>query len=86
MDLKKFGDYQLESTPDQKDSLVVGLSTELSAYTVVNELQSTVNMNTVEDFDLASENVLNINNETVSTEITFSSRILQDFKNLLVIE
>ena len=77
---KKFGDYQLESTPDQKDSLVVGLSTELSAYTVVNELQSTVNMNTVEDFDLASENVLSIGDDTVSTEITFSSRILKDFQ------
>jgi len=77
---KKFADYQLESTPDQKDSLVVGLSTELSAYTVVNELQSTVDMNTVEDFDLASENVLSISDDTVSTEITFSSRILQDFQ------
>ena len=77
---KKFSDYQLESTPDQKDSLVVGLSTELTGYTVVNDLQSAVNMHTVFDFDLASENNLTIGSDTVSNEITFSSRILQDFQ------
>ena len=77
---KKFSDYQLESTPDDRDSLKVGLSTELSDYGVVAEQMSIVNMNCVEDFDLASENGLVIGSDTVSTEITFSSRILQDFQ------
>ena len=77
---KKFSDYQLESTPDDKDSLKVGLSTELSAYDIVAEQFSIVNMNCVEDFDLASENGLVIGKDTVSTEITFSSRILTDYQ------
>ena len=76
---KKFGDYQLESTPDDVDSLKVGLSTELSAYGIVAEQFSIVDMNCVEDFDLASENGLIIGKDTVSTEITFSSRILKDY-------
>ena len=76
---KKFSDYQLESTPDDKDSLKVGLSTELSAYGIVAEQFSIVDMNCVEDFDLASENGLIIGKDTVSTEITFSSRILKDY-------
>ena len=58
--------------------MVVGLSTELSAYTL---LMVTIHCcSTVEDFDLASENVLSIGNDTVSTEISFSSRILKDFQ------
>ena len=48
---KKFSDYQLESTPDDTDSLKVGLSTELSAYGIVAEQFSIVDMNCVEDFD-----------------------------------
>ena len=77
---KKFSDYQLESTPDDRDSLKVGLSTELSAYGIVAEQMSIVNMNCVHDFDLASENGLSIGKDTVSTEITFSSRILTDYQ------
>jgi len=73
---KKFSDYQLESTA----SVRVGLSTELSDISVVNDLYGVGNLNCVYDFDLVSENALDINeNDSVSTEITFSSRILKDY-------
>ena len=73
---KKFSDYQLESTASTK----VGLSTELSDVSVVNDLYGIGNLNCVYDYDLVSENALQINeNDSVSTEITFSSRILQDY-------
>ena len=35
---KKFSDYQLESSPDNKTSLVVGLSTDLTSYDTINDL------------------------------------------------
>ena len=73
---KKFSDYQLESTAAAR----VGLSTELSDVSVVNDLYGVGNLNCVYDFDLVSENALQVNeNDAVSTEITFTSRILKDY-------
>ena len=73
---KKFSNYQLESTSSAR----VGLSTELSDVSVVNDLYGIGDLNCVYDFDLVSENGLNISgNESFSTEITFSSRILKDY-------
>ena len=73
---KKFSNYQLESTSSAR----VGLSTELSDVSVVNDLYSIGNLNCVYDFDLVSENSFNINvDDAVSDEITFSSRILEDY-------
>ena len=73
---KKFSDYQLESTASVK----VGLSTELSDVSVVNDLYGKGDLNCVYDFDLVSENALQINlDDSVSNEITFSSRILKDY-------
>ena len=76
---KKFSDYQLESKPDDKESLVVGLSTELSDFSVVNDLYETADINCVYDFDLVKENEITIGSDKVSTEITFNNRILQDY-------
>ena len=73
---KKFSDYQLESTASTR----VGLSTELSDVTVVNHLYGIGNLNCVYDFDLVTENALDISgDDAFSTEITFSSRILKDY-------
>ena len=73
---KKFADYQLESTASSR----VGLSTELCDFSIVNDLYGIGNLNCVYDFDLATENALNINeNDAISDEITFSSRILKDY-------
>ena len=73
---KKFSDYQLESTSSAR----VGLSTELSDVSVVNDLYGIGDLNCVYDFDLVSENALDITgSDAFSTEITFSSRILKDY-------
>jgi hypothetical protein len=73
---KKFSDYQLESTASAR----VGLSTELSNVSVVNDLYGIGDLNCVYDFDLVSENALQVNeDDSISTEITFSSRILKDY-------
>ena len=76
---KKFGDYQLEAAPDNKGSMVVGLSTELTDYSVVNDMVGYGDINCVHDFDLVKENALDVNGVNVSNEVTFSNRILQDY-------
>jgi len=73
---KKFSNYQLESTSSAR----VGLSTELSDVSVVNDLYGIGNLNCVYDFDLVTENSFDINvDDSVSDQITFSSRILEDY-------
>jgi len=80
---KKFSDYQLETPAEfsevQANSMRVGLSTELSYFTVVNDLYSIGNLNCTQDFDLALENSLNASGSVFSDEIIFASRILTDF-------
>ena len=76
---KKFSDYQLESSADNKTSLVVGLSTNLTSFEVINELIGTADTNSVYDFDLVKENSRNLNSKIVSNEIIFSNRIITDF-------
>ena len=74
---KKFSDYQLESTASAR----VGLSTEQADVFVVNDLFGVADLNCVYDFDLVTENNLKITeNDSFSTEITFTSRILEDFQ------
>ena len=80
---RKFSDYQLE-TPAEFDeisanSMAVGISTELSYFSVVNDLYSIADLNCVYDFDLAAENSLDISGSVYSDEIIFASRILTDF-------
>ena len=76
---KKFSDYQLESSPDNKTSLVVGLSTNLTSYDTINDLVGVANLNCVYDFDLVKENSLSINSSTLSNEVIFANRIITDF-------
>ena len=72
---KKFADYQLESTA----SINVGLATDVSYFDQVNELVGVADVNCVYDFDLVSENFLNVGSKVLSTEVRFANRILQDF-------
>ena len=80
---KKFSDYQLETPAEFREvsanSMRVGLSTELSYFTVINDLYSVGDLNCTHDFDLASENSLNAVGSVFSDEIIFASRILTDF-------
>ena len=74
---KKFSDYQLETT--NSNSMAVGLSTALTHFSVVNDLQGFASINCFYDFDLATENNLNLNSKVVSDEIVFANRILTDY-------
>ena len=77
---KKFSDYQLETPADALDSGVtmpVGLTTDSTNFEIVSDLIGSGNINCVSDFDLVKENSLN--NGTISDEIVFNSRILQDY-------
>ena len=74
---KKFSDLQIESST--QGSMRVGLSTYLTPVSVVNNLDGFANLNCVSGFDLVKENGMNLNGNTVSTEIIFSNRVLQDY-------
>jgi len=78
---RKFADYQLESalSKSNANSMVVGLSTYLTSVEVINDIIGVVDLNCVYDFDLVSENALNIGSSTFSDEIKFSSRVLTDY-------
>ena len=80
---KKFSDYQLETPASfsevTSNSMAVGLSTELSYFTVVNDLYGVADLNCVYNFDLVAENSLDIAGSVYSDEVIFASRILQDY-------
>ena len=78
---KRFSDYQLESALPKlnSNSMVVGLSTDLTYFDLTNDIISVVDLNCVYDFDLVKENSLQIGSSTFSDEITFSNRILTDY-------
>ena len=80
---RKFSDYQLETPASFSEvtgnSMAVGLSTELSYFSVVNDLYGVADLNCVYNFDLVAENSLDIGGATYSDEIIFASRILTDF-------
>jgi len=74
---KKFSDYQLETS--NSNSMSVGLSTALTSVSTVNDLQGFASVNCFYDFDLVTENNLNLNSKVVSDEIVFANRILTDY-------
>ena len=78
---KKFSDYQLESQLPEylTNSLVVGISTELTSVEIVNDIISFVDLNCVYDFDLVKENSIEINSQIYSDEIIFENKVLTDY-------
>ena len=78
---KKFSDYQLESKLPQSssNSMVVGVSTDLTSFEVIGDFTGVANLNCVRDFDLVTENSLTQGSTFISDEIIFSSRILTDY-------
>ena len=80
---RKFSDYQLETPASFSEvtgnSMAVGLSTELSYFSVVNDLYGVADLNCVYNFDLVAENSLDAAGAIYSDEIIFASRILTDF-------
>ena len=77
----KFSDYQMESSlaDSNRNSLTVGVTTDLTSFEVIGDLTSIANLNCVYDFDLVTENSLTQGSTIISDEIIFSSRILTDY-------
>ena len=73
----KFSDMQVDSL--NENSMSVGLSTDVTSYDIVSDLVGFGNLNTVHDFDLVTENSLNVGSRVISNEILFSNRILFDY-------
>jgi hypothetical protein len=74
---KKFSDLSIES----KDANSIGIATAQDGGLVegINDIVTVIDLNCVNDFDLASEITLNINGELNSETVIFDSRILQDY-------
>ncbi len=73
---KKFGNLLVNSTHDN-----VGLSTsqDQGQVEVINDIQSALDVNCYNDFDLVTENYFTIDGSLKSNEIYFNSRRLQNY-------
>lgn len=74
---KKFSDLLVESKLDV--STGIQTSQDNGDVTILADLTSNVNMNTVYDFDLATESVLYIDGTLKSDQILFKTKIIQDY-------
>ncbi len=72
---KKFSDLTVRS----ESYSGIGTEQNETKFEVITDLISIMDMNTVFDFDLAREKTLTIGSNTISDEIVFDSRILQDY-------
>ena len=76
---RKFSDLQVEST-NLDQPLRVGVSTELTDVTIVSDLYGVIDTNCVFDFDIATENNLNLSDGTIlSDEIILNNKVLSDY-------
>ena len=75
---KKFSDYQLESSLDNQD-LVVGLTTNQTAYEIVSDLHNTVDLNCRYGYASVKENALDIGGQLASNEVIFDRGELTDY-------
>ena len=74
---KKFSDYQLET--NNGNSMIVGIPTDVTNVSTVNNIDGFASINCVYGFDLATENSLTQGSKLISDEIVFSNRILTDY-------
>jgi hypothetical protein len=74
---KKFSDLVIESV----DLDNVGINTEqnLGDFTGIADLVSVIDLNCVNDYDLATERTISIDSKIYSDEIVFKSKTLQDY-------
>jgi len=74
---KKFSDLVVES----KDVNFVGISTEQNSgdFIGISDLIRVIDLNCINDFDLATEKTLIIDSNVISDEIVFKSATLQDY-------
>jgi hypothetical protein len=76
---KKFSDLVVESSLGLDISSGVNTSQDYGDVSIMADLASVVDTNTVYDFDLATETVLNFDNTIKSDQILFKTRIIQDY-------
>ncbi len=81
---KKFSDLTVESFPNVVSgncNSVSGICTDQNFGSVIASIDifSDANINCYYDFDIVTENSINLGSKIVSDEITFSSRIIQDY-------
>ena len=74
---KKFSDLVITS----RDNLSVGILTsqEGGDFTSINDLDTFIDLNCYYDYDLVSENSLDIDSNTLSDRLIFSSKVLKDY-------
>ena len=72
---KKFSDLIIENT----NSLGIGETQNNGDFTAISDLYREIDLNCVNDFDLASENNIIIDNKIKSNQIIFGSQYLQDY-------
>lgn len=73
---KKFGELEVNSVPE-----ISGIQTSQNDgfFSAVCDLNNTVDVDCIQDYDLVSENSLYVDNTLTSDEIIFNSVILQDY-------
>jgi hypothetical protein len=73
---KKFGSLVIDSKSDY-----TGISTEQnqSDFVGISHINQIVDLNCYHDFDLVKENNITINNESVTDQIIFNSKFIQDY-------
>jgi hypothetical protein len=75
---KKFSDLIVESTDDTGTS---GIATDQNSgdFIGINDLISVVDLDCVNDFDIATENTFTIGSNVISSEIVLNSKEMQDY-------
>jgi hypothetical protein len=75
---KKFSDLIVESTDETGTS---GIATDQNSgdFIGINDLISVVDLECVNDFDIATENTFTIGSNVISSEIVFNSKEMQDY-------
>jgi hypothetical protein len=81
---KKFSDLVINSTPTNVSGLcntLSGICTDQNSGSVITtaDIFSQADVNCVYDFDLASENSIDLDNNIISNEIIFNSKVLQNY-------
>ena len=76
---KRFSDYNIESSLTDTRDLITKTPENGSDVQVTTDLVSVVGLNCYPDFDLVTENSINLSSGNLSNQITFDGRILSDY-------
>ena len=74
---KKFGDLIIESI--DLNNVGINTSQDFGNFIGISDLTSVIDLNCVNDYDLATERTINIDSNIFSDEIVFKSKTIQDY-------